>query len=225
MGGKNRKGWRFVRAALFTLLSLVLAGGLFYSFHPVVLTAAGRYLAPEGDGKADVVILEGSEVIKERAVRVGVELISSGRAKRLAVVYQDSEERALGLRPDYDLFLIQKINELGLRKDQISVYVVPREHPITLNEAKIVLSKLAKDKTPNAIVLTENFHTRRTYWVYKQVGKALGIEIIPYPHFSRCRIDSWWQKAEGVRIFLGEWIKLLYYVLRGYIPIKSLMVT
>jgi hypothetical protein len=47
----------------------------------------GKYLAPEGKGRADVVILEGSEVIKERTGRVGMELISSGRAKRLAVVY------------------------------------------------------------------------------------------------------------------------------------------
>jgi hypothetical protein len=154
-----------------------------------------------------------------------MELISSGRAKRLVVVYQHSEERALGLPPDYSLFLIHKISELGLQKDQISVYIVPREHPITLNEAKIVLSKLAKDKTPNAIVLAENFHTRRSYWVYKELGKILGIDIIPYPHFSRFKIDGWWQKDEGVRAFWGEWIKFLYYVVRGYIPIKSLLVT
>ena len=221
----RRKDKRVTKRAILVLAVLAVGAILLFFFSPSVLSAGGRYLAPEGKGGADAVILEGSEVIKERAVRVGMELISSGRAERLAVVYQDSEERALGLPPDYGLFLIQKISELGLRKDQISVYVVPREHPITLNEAKIVLSKLAKDKTPSAIVLTENFHTRRTYWTYKQVGKALGIEIIPYPHFSRFRIDSWWQKAEGVRAFLGEWIKLLYYVMRGYIPIKSLMVT
>jgi hypothetical protein len=219
-----RKGKRVTKRAILVLALLAVGAILLFFFYPTVLCAGGRYLAPEGKGKADVVILEGSEVIKERTVRVGMELIASGRAKRLAVVYQDSEERALGLPPDYGLFLIQKIGELGLKKDQISVYVVPREHPITLNEARIVLSKLAMDKTPNAIVLAEGFHTRRTYWTYKQVGKALGIDIIPYPHFSRFQVDSWWQKAEGFRDFLGESIKFLYYVLRGCIPIKSLMV-
>jgi hypothetical protein len=224
----KKKIWKDKKATKWAipLLALLAVGAiLLFFFHPTILCAGGRYLAPEGKGRADVVILEGSEVIKERTVRVGMELISSGRAKKLAVVYQESEERALGLPPDYDLFLIKKISELGLKKDQISVYVVPREHPITLNEARIVLSKLAKDKTSNAIVLTENFHTRRSYWVYKQVGKPLGIDIIPYPHFTRFKIDGWWQKAEGIRDFLGEWMKLLYYVLRGYIPIKSLMVT
>jgi hypothetical protein len=221
----RRKGKRVTKRAILVLALLAVGSILLFFFYPTLLCAGGRYLAPEGKGKADLVILEGSEVIKEPAVRVGMELISSGRAKKLAVVYQESEERAFGLPPDYDLFLIQKIGELGLKKDQISVYVVPREHPITLNEAKIVLSKLAKDKTPNAIVLAENFHTRRSYWVYKEVGKALGIDIIPYPHFSRFKIDAWWQKADGVRAFLGEWLKFLYYVLRGYIPIKGLVVT
>jgi hypothetical protein len=220
-----RKGKRVKKRAILVLAVLAVGAILLFFFYPTVLSAGGRYLAPEGKGRAEVVILEGSEVIKERTVRVGVELLSSGRAKKLAVVYQDSEDRALGLPHDYDLFLIQKISELGLRKDQIRVYVVPREHPITLNEARIVLSKLAEDKTPNAIVLAENFHTRRTYWTYKQVGKALGIEIIPYPHFSQFKIDGWWQKAEGVRAFLGEWIKFLYYVLRGYIPVKGFVVT
>jgi hypothetical protein len=225
MKNKRGKGKGFTRGAIFVLAILAVGGVLLFFFYPTVLCAGGRYLAPEGKGKADVVIIEGAGIIKERNVRVGVELISSGRAKRLVVVYQDSDERALGLPPDYGRFLIQKISDLGLEKDQISVYTVPQEHPITLNEARIVLSKLAMDKTPNAIVLTEGFHTRRSYWTYKQVGKGLGIDIIPYPYFSRFESDSWWQKAEGVRDFLGEWIKFLYYVFRGYIPVKSLVVT
>ena len=208
-------------------LMALLAGGalLIFFFYPVVLSAGGKYLAPEGTGKADVVIIEGTEVIKERIVRVGIGLISSGRAKRLVVVYQDSEERPIGLPNDYDLFLRQKISDLGLNQDQIRVYIVPQEHPITLNEARIVLSKLTVDNTRNAILLAEDFHTRRSYWAYKQAGKTLGVGIIPYPYFSGFRSDSWWQNAEGFRSFLGEGVKFLYYVLRGYIPIQSLAVT
>ncbi len=225
MKNKKAKDGRVPRGAI--LLMAFLAGGalLFFSFYPAVLSAGGKYLAPEGTGKADVVIIEGTAVIKERIVRAGMGLISSGRAKRLVVVYQDSEERALGLPHGYDLFLIQKISDLGLNQDQVSVYVVPLEHPITLNEARIVLSKLAVDKTQNAILLTEDFHTRRSYWAYKQVGKTLGVDIIPYPYFSGFKSDSWWQNAEGFRNFFGEGVKFLYYVIRGYIPIQSLVAT
>jgi hypothetical protein len=226
MRGKNRKRRRLFRRGLVTLLFLVFAGGLLYFFHPAVLTAGGRYLAPEGAGKADVVILEGSELVKEQAVKIGMGLISSGRANGLVVVYQDSEnEKAFGKPADYTLFLMQKIGDLGLKKDQIKILPVPQEHPITLNEARVVLSHLSGDKIQSAILVTEDFHSRRSYWVYKKVGTPLRIEIIPYPYFSRFKVDGWWQQARGVRNFAEESVKFFYYLLRGYVPLKSLVVT
>ena len=226
MRGKNRKGRRLSRAALVALLFLVVAGGLLYFFHPAVLTAAGRYLAPEGSGKADVVILEGEEMIKEQAVKVGMGLIESGRARGLVVVYQNSnEEKPFGKPSDYTLFLIQKIGDLGLKRDQIKVFSVPQDHPITLNEARVVLSHLSDDKIQSAILVTKDFHSRRSYWVYKKVGTPLRIDIIPHPYFSRFKVDGWWQEARGVRNFFEESMKFLYYLLRGYIPLKSLVGT
>jgi hypothetical protein len=226
MRGKNKKGQRLSRAALVALLFLVLAGGLLYSFHPAVLTAAGRYLALEGAGKADVVILEGEEMIKEQAVRVGMGLIESGRAGGLVVVCQNSDgEKAFGKPADYSLFLAQKIGELGLKEDRIKVFSVPQDHPITLNEARVVLSRLSGDKIRSAILVAKDFHSRRSYWAYKKIGTPLGIDIIPHPYFSRFKIDDWWQEGMGGRNFVEESLKFLYYVLRGYIPLKSLVVT
>lgn len=220
---RNRRERHALRVAIF-FVAFLAGGTLFiFFFYPVVLSTGGRYLAPEGTGKADAVIIEGTEVIKERAVRVGIECISSGRANRLVVVYHDSEDRPMGLPNSYDFFLKQRINDLGLRQDQISVYIVPKEHPITMNEARIVLSKLVEDKTQKAILLAEDFHTRRSYWAYKEAGKTFGVNIIPYPYFSGFKSDNWWQNADGFRSFFGEGIKFLYYVLRGYIPIRSLV--
>jgi hypothetical protein len=101
--------------------------------------------------------------------------------------------------------------------------VVPREHPITFHEARLVLSRLSNEKIQSAILVAENFHTRRSYWAYKKIGKNLGIDIIPSPYFGRFKSDSWWQEADGFRSFFGESVKFLYYVFRGHIPIKSLV--
>ena len=224
MRRKNTKGRRPFRATFGALLLLVGAGSLLYFFHPAVLTAAGRYLAPEGAGKADVVILEGGELVKEKAVKIGMGLISSGRASGLVVVYQDSEnEKAFGKPADYTNFLMEKIGDLGLKKDQIKILPVPQEHPITLNEARVVLSHLSRYKIQSAILITEDFHSRRSYWVYKKVGTPLRIEIIPYPYFPRFEVDGWWQHARGVRNFAAESMKFFYYLLRGYLPLKSLV--
>jgi hypothetical protein len=226
MRGRNKNRRRLSRAAVIVLLFLAVAGGGLYSFHPAVFTAAGRYLAPEGAGNADVVILEGEEMIREQAVRAGMGLIASGRARSLVVVYQDSDdEKALGKPADYTLFLTEKLRDLGLKGDQVKVLSVPQDHPITLNEAKLVLSRLSDDKVQSAILVAKDFHSRRSCWVYRKVGGPLRIEIIPYSNFSRFKMDGWWRDAGGVRSFLEESVKFLYYLLRGYIPLKGLVTT
>lgn len=210
---------------LFSVLLLGLVVLLFFS-HKIILVEAGRFLAPEGMGKADVVILEGTELIRETPIRIGISFLSSGRANRMVVVYQESEKEQIFARPlDYNLYLTKKLEDLGLEKDQIKVLKAPKEHPITLTEARIVLSNLSKTGVRSAVLLSEGFHTRRSYWAYKQVGLPLGIEIIPYPYFMRYQKENWWQRARGSREFIDQCLKFFYYLIRGYIPVKSLLVT
>lgn len=133
------------RKGLFAFVFLGAAFVLTGLFYQPILIWMGAYLAPESPGKADVVILEGTELIREDAVKIGLKLLSSGEARRLVVVYQDSEnERVFGRPANYSLYLTKELEELGLKKDQINVLEVPKEHPITLTEARIVLSNLSK---------------------------------------------------------------------------------
>jgi uncharacterized SAM-binding protein YcdF (DUF218 family) len=212
------------RLFAFILLGAVFAlTGLFYQ--PILIWMGG-YLAPESPGKADVVILEGTELIRENAVEAGVKLLSSGEARRLVVVYQHSnDERIFGRPLNYGLYLTKELGELGLGKDQIIILVVPKEHPITLTEAQIVLSNLSRKGIKSAILVSEGFHTRRSFWTYRQVGSGLGIDIFPHPYFMKNENKIWWQKMDGIRDFVEEGMKFFYYLIRGYIPIKSLVTT
>ena len=210
------------------LFSIILLGVVIplACYYQPILTEAGRFFAIERLGKADVVILEGTELIREEAVRTGLKLILSGNARRLVVVYQESEdEKIFGRPPDYNLYLIGKLKELGLKADQIIVLGVPKEHPITFTEAQMVLSNISKRGVKSAILLAEDFHTRRSYWTYQKAGSPLGIEIIPCAYFTKYRNENWWEKAEGLREFFWESVKFFYYLARGYIPVKSLLVT
>jgi hypothetical protein len=230
---KKKKERRTHRFASYTLIVLVVGSICLYFFYQPVLLEAGKFLAPDGMAKAkegshayDVVILENGESVAEDPVKIGIKIISSGKANRLVVVYQNKQnKRILGRAANFDHFLIREMEGLGLRRDQIKVIAVPEDHPVTLTEARIVLSDLSKDGIGSAILLVEGFHTRRSYWVYKQVGAPLGIRVISHPYFLTFRKESWWQEANGVRDFVGEGGKLLYYIFRGYIPIKSLFVT
>jgi len=208
----------------FLLLGLAIV--IVFLSYKTILTSAGKYLSPEGLENADVVILEGTELIREKSVEIGMSLLSSKRANRLVIVYHDPGNERIFARPlNYNLFLIQKLEGLGLKKDQIQVIGVPDDHPITLVEAQIVLSDLSKQGVKSAILLSEGFHTRRSFWTYKKIGLPLGIKVIPYPYYMTYRNEDWWQEVGGVYSFVNELLKFIYYLFRGYIPVKSLLVT
>ena len=133
----------FRKLYIFLVLLGIVSISLLFSWR-IILTEAGRYLAPEGVEKADVVILEGGELVRENAVRIGLKLLSSGRGERLVVLYHHSEDEQIFGRPStYSFLLTKRLEDLGLRKDQIQVLAVPIDHPVTLTEAQIVLSSLS----------------------------------------------------------------------------------
>jgi uncharacterized SAM-binding protein YcdF (DUF218 family) len=212
------------RKSLFAFVFLAVAFVLVGLFYQPILIGAGRYLSPEKMKKADIVILEGTELIREDAVRVGMGLITAGTAHGMVVVYQHSEDEKIFGRPLYfNLYLRKELEKLGLKRDQIIVLEVPKEHPITLTEARIVLSSLSQRGIKSAILVAEGFHTRRSLWAYRRMGLPFGIEIIPHPYFMRYQTENWWQQIYGTVEFFEEYLKFVYYLVRGYIPPKSLL--
>lgn len=198
---------------------------LFAIFHQNLLKMAGNFLAPEKLEKADAVVIESSELVREKAIKIGMSLISEGKANLLVVVYQNSpEEKVFGRPQSYASFLVKEIEKMGIRREQLMILEVPKEHPITLIEAQTILPQLAKKQVKKIILLAESFHVRRSFWAYKKVGDALGMEIFPFPFFLRYEKENWWQNNQGIREFAAESIKYFYYLMRGYIPLKSVLV-
>jgi len=195
-----------------------------FAYYKSILRMAAEFMAPENLEVAETIIIESSEIVRENAVKMGIDLILKKKANSLVLVYQNShDEKVFGRPSDYAAFLAEKLENWGLKREQILIVEVPKEHPVTLAEARIVLQKLARKKVKKAILLAEGFHTRRSFWTYKRVGEELDIKIFPLPCFLKYRKETWWQDNQGIREFFAESIKYLYYLIRGYIPIKSLV--
>ncbi len=194
----------------------------FFCYQPILRGTAG-YLAPSEEGKAEVVILEGVQVVSEGGVATGIELIFNRQAARLIVVIHRTprKEEPFALPLNYAQLVKKELEARGLTKDQFLVISVPVIHPITLNEAKLVLAELEKLKVQSAILLSEGFHTRRSIGVYRQEGAKLGMHIIPRPYYISYQPNNWWLITDGVRAFVTEYLKLGYYLLRGYLSLKS----
>ena len=82
-------------------ISAIVAVIFVISFRETILVEAGKFMAPEAtqiEGVADVVILEGTGTIGKTLVSKGVELLSSGKARRMVIVLHNIADESLALR-------------------------------------------------------------------------------------------------------------------------------
>jgi hypothetical protein len=179
-------------------------------------------MAPVGDYEADIAILEGTEFISTGAMTNGMDLLSSGKVKRIVIVLQNiaPAHRPYGINGNYPDIVLQKLKNIGLKETEAKVIVVPIRRPVTLKEAEVVLKALSKENIKSAILLSPGFHTRRSYLAYQHVGLPLQIKIFPSACFTNYQLDNWWVQEPGVRDFTVELLKLGYYLAGGYIPFK-----
>ena len=204
------------------LLSIFITSALVFSFRESILTEAGKFMAPEGDYAADVAILEGTEFINRDIVKNGVSLLRSGKVKRLAVVLHNiaPSHRPFAFNDNYADLVAQELKGLGLKDDEFKIIVTHIHHPVTLTEAQGALDTLSREGVKSAILLSPGFHARRSYLVYQYLGIPLQIKIYPHACFNGYTLDKWWTQDSGLRDFLGESLKLAYYLIMGYIPLK-----
>ena len=181
-------------------------------------------MAPLGEGKAEVVIVEGEAVVKNGALYAAMRLLSQGKAHRMVVVlHRPSKESShvFALQEKYAQLIINEMERLGVKKEKVEVISAPIPgHPITLSEARFVVAKLSRDGVRSAILLSNGFHTRRSVGVYRQEGAKVGLHVAPYAYFIDYERESWWQESQGVGDFIQETAKLAYYVGRGYLSVK-----
>jgi hypothetical protein len=214
----SRAKWVLISICLLVLLTSVSV----YLFRDDLLFKAGCFMAPAGDYRADVAILEGTDFISTGMVMSGVNLILSGRVKRLVIVLQNiaPTDRPYGISGNYKDLVRQELEKIGLKEKEFKVIAVPIRNPITLNEARVILQGLSRENVKSAVLLSTGFHARRSYLVYQHIGLPLKIKIFPYAYFPTYNLSNWRVKSSGVRDFEVEVAKLFYYMIGGYIPLK-----
>jgi hypothetical protein len=207
-------------------LSVIVAVILVHSFKETILVKAGNFMAPEVktiEGVADVVILEGTETISKGIVSKGVELLLSGKAKRMVLVLHkiSPKYRPFAVQEDYPSSVRLELQRLGLKDSDFTVLLTPLRDPITLTCARFVVESLAKDGVKKALLVTQGFHMRRSYLVYQYLAAPLNIKIYPMAYFGKkYQHNDWWYEGHGTRDFVGELQKLIFYMAMGYIPLK-----
>lgn len=204
------------------LLVLILLAVTGHLFRDTLWEKAGRFMAPQGEYTADVVILEGANYIRTGFIQTGMELLTNRKVNKMIVVIHRiaPAHRPFGINGDYPDVVRQKLKDAGLKEEQFKIVVAPIRHPVTLKEAQFVLKDLATDQISTAILVAPSFHTRRSYMAYSHVGEALKIKIYPLASFTEHHRDRWWTDQGAWRDFGTESLKLAYYMAGGHLPFK-----
>jgi len=78
----------------------------------------------------------------------------------------------------------------------------------TREEAGLILAELRRMGVHKFLVVTSNFHTRRTGAIYRSLARDVEFRVIAAPD-ENFRPEDWWKSRESRKVFFFEWNKTI----------------
>ena len=179
---------------------LALAAFLFglYLFRVPILQACGHFwVSDDAPGPADAIMILGDDNLQgDRATRAAElyrahwapHVVASGRPLRPYLTIPDLMRRDLMLR--------------GVPESAIVSY--PRPVGNTREEAEALRQLAVQRGWRHVLVVTSNYHTRRSHFIFHRVWPHDYEFRIISAHDSDFDPDSWWRTREGVKLVFHE---------------------
>jgi uncharacterized SAM-binding protein YcdF (DUF218 family) len=201
-----RRSWS--RGSKFGIIAVVIFVALL-TLHRPILDGAGAYLklSCPSPQPSDVIIVLGGEEKGERTLK-GVELYKQGIAPK--VMLSDGTTmswRTTAMREMYDLAVLRGVPEADLIQEDRS--------RSTYENALYTRTLMRQLDYDSAVVVTTDWHAKRSAYIFKKVYASTGIEL----HYcgtpsEKSAFTDWWQDGEKTQVVLTEWAKTWVYWVR-----------
>ncbi len=181
------------------MLGLVAAG---YASRSFWLRQIGAFLvSAEAPEPADVAVVLAGDGYGHRMMRA-VDLVRQGYVKEVVVDgprgYYDWDESRLAIQFAVDRGAPREIFT-PLRTTARS----------TVTEARAVEAELQRRNIHKALIVTSNFHTRRTRSVFQRFGSPKIRYVIVEAPDEDFRPEDWWRTRDAQKVVVLEYLKLL----------------
>ena len=199
------KWFKRLLIALLVLCALIAAGYVFRA--PLLQRLATAWIVNEPLTKADVIVVLGGGL--ENRPFEAARLFHLGLAPKILLMNpRSSPATQLGLAPtEADL-----ARNILLKKDVPAEAIYVTSDIVTNSfDESIALRHWAKTNGAKSVIIpTDEFHTRRVYWLYgKEVPDLrVAVEAVPVHDYA---VSNWWQREQGVIAFQNEVLKYAYY--------------
>jgi uncharacterized SAM-binding protein YcdF (DUF218 family) len=197
--------WRRRLCWAVALVVLLTAAGLFRSWW---LPPVGRFLDDSDlPRKTDAIYVLGGGA--DTRPFVAAALVKRGYSDRVLLpsVHQRDEDRAQGFEPNHEV-MRRVLVARGVAPGKITL--LPDDCESTEQEAQAVAKFLALHSETTLMVVTSDFHTRRTRMLFRRYLGAHAANVVfvaaPTDGFSP---ETWWQTAHGFDTYVTEYCKLV----------------
>lgn len=190
---------------LFFGVLLILGVISFIWKNPLLQGVADFLIVEETAATSDVIIVLGGEIKGERTKKA-VDLYKKGYADRL--LFSDGTDLSWRTKAVDEMVALA----LELNTPEKNIFKETKSRS-TYENATYSKVMMIENNWTSAIVVTTDWHTKRSQHVFDQVFKGSGIQLT-YAGAPDERIDSlkdWWKDSEKQQIVLTEWAKLLVY--------------
>jgi uncharacterized SAM-binding protein YcdF (DUF218 family) len=194
---RNSEHGGIVTNLVALLFVLALGALVYFARHPILRFVAESWVIDEPAPHADALVVLGDDNFYADRATHAAELFRQG----VAPVVVASGRR---LRPDAGIAELMEhdLIERGVPKDKIVRFT--QDADSTREEAEAVRKLTMDRRWKSLIIVTSNYHTRRTRYIYGRVMPT-GISVsVASARDGEFDPERWWEKRKSVKLFTRE---------------------
>lgn len=201
----------------FLALCLAFTALLFclYALRVPILSGLAHWLIVDEElAQADViVVLNGG--LRCRPSHAAA-LYEAGYAPLLVIPRSEGNlEHKMGLYPNESDVAAEMLYAMDVPADAVEIVQMHVRVASTYDEALTVRDYVQQHGFERVIVVTSNFHTRRTRWIFSRVMRDTPVSIqVSSATDPDVAPSAWWRTERGLLLVFEEYLKTVYYHLR-----------
>ncbi len=191
---------------LIRRIFLILIIIAIYNFYPQILSLSGNLLISDDmpQKASAIVIMSGDDSVGSRVKR-GIELLNKGYAPFIIV-----SGARIGWNTYESEIMMKQIKHGKISNDKI--IALNSESDSTISEANKILQYCRRKNIKSILVVTSDYHTRRTSFTFKNILDNSGTDVF-VTGAKNIRFDpaKWWKSRRYAKTFFLEACKLIWY--------------
>jgi len=201
--------WKWARCVLV----VVAVAAFLWAVYPVLFRALAAWL-DVGDRPHQVeyvMVLAGGENTRPFAAAA---LVKAGVARRglLARIAPTPDVLDRLVPPPHEINR-RVLQSRGIAEND--VVLLPGAAATTYAEARALAALLDNHPRSSVLVVTNDFHTRRTRWIFSRaLGRRAAQATFVSAPTDEFPMDDWWRSRVGFQTIVGEHLKLAFYAAR-----------